>query len=411
MKNIKIGITTGIRTNDEALWTNGMKLNCLILARMLNKSKNNYQVCLLNFGQLNFEEKLPDYLSDVDVFKFEEKYEEMDLIIVMGAQINEEYMIHFKSIKPSNRIISYRCGNNYIISTENIIFKESETVIHQYEKTFDELWYIPQQHETNYGYYSTLYRTDALLVPFVWNQNYLVKSLVDVEKTYQAGTFKKGIKYDPTKEKKVIGVMEPNINIVKFCLIPMLIAEESYRSETGKNKIEKLMLTNAEKVSKHKDFLGIVENLDLYKDNKISAESRYQTSYFVTQYLDIVLCHQLLNPLNYLYLDVAYMGYPVLHNAPMCKDLGYYYEGSDTKAGAKMLNWILENHDNNIEEYKERNKEALWRYFSDNPELIKTYDILIYNLFNGGNSTDLEYVPETNLYTNLKKNKKTKKTK
>jgi len=408
MKNLKIGITIGIKSNDEALWTNGIKLNCLILERMLKKSKNNYDVCLLNFGKLDFTQKLQDYLNDVNIYKFEDKYEEMDLIIVMGAQVNEEYMIHFKSIKPSNRIISYRCGNNYIISAENILFKESENDIHQYEKTFDELWYIPQQHETNVGYYSTLYRTDALLVPFVWNQKFLIQSLVDVEKSFQNGTFKKSIKYDPTKEKKVIGVMEPNLNLVKFCLIPMLVTEESYRSETGKNKIEKLMLTNAEKVSKHKDFLGIVANLDLYKDNKITAESRYQTAYFVTQFLDIVLCHQLLNPLNYLYLDVAYMGYPVLHNAPMCKDIGYYYEGSDTKDGAKMLNWILENHDNNIEAYKERNKEALWRYFSDNPELVKTYDTLIFNLFNGGNSTNLEYVPETNLYKNLKKNRKTK---
>ena len=166
MKNLKIGITIGIKSNDEALWTNGIKLNCLILEKMLKKSKNNYEVCLLNFGKLDFTQKLQDYLNGVNIYKFEDKYEEMDLIIVMGAQVNEEYMIHFKSLKPSNRIVSYRCGNNYIIAAENILFKESESDIHQYEKTFDELWYIPQQHETNVGYYSTLYRTNAFLVLF-----------------------------------------------------------------------------------------------------------------------------------------------------------------------------------------------------------------------------------------------------
>jgi hypothetical protein len=120
----------------------------------------------------------------------------------------------------------------------------------------------------------------------------------------------------------------------------------------------------------------------------------------VSQYLDVVVCHQLLNPLNYIYLDVAYMGYPVLHNAPMCKDLGYYYEGSDTKDGAKQLNWILENHDNHIDEYNEKNKKALWRYSVNNPELVATYDKLIYNLFNGGNH-ELIYDETTNLYKNL----------
>jgi hypothetical protein len=120
----------------------------------------------------------------------------------------------------------------------------------------------------------------------------------------------------------------------------------------------------------------------------------------MTQYLDILICHQILNPLNYLYLDVAFMGYPVLHNAPMCKDIGYYYEGSDTVDGAKMLDWILENHDNNLKEYEERNKKALFRYFADNRTLIETYDMLIHNLFNGGNSR-LVYDETTNNYKNL----------
>jgi hypothetical protein len=81
----------------------------------------------------------------------------------------------------------------------------------------------------------------------------------------------------------------------------------------------------------------------------------------------------------------------------MCKDLGYYYEGSDTKDGAKQLNWILENHDKNLDEYNKRNDKVLWRYSADNPKLIETYDMLIHNLFNGGNH-GLEYDETTNLY-------------
>ena len=81
----------------------------------------------------------------------------------------------------------------------------------------------------------------------------------------------------------------------------------------------------------------------------------------------------------------------------MCKDLGYYYEGSDTVEGAKMLDWILTEHDNNIEEYDKRNDLVLQRYHADNEELITTYDRLIENLWNGGNN-NLEYNPETNLY-------------
>jgi hypothetical protein len=140
----------------------------------------------------------------------------------------------------------------------------------------------------------------------------------------------------------------------------------------------------------------MISTFDLYKDGKISAESRYQTAYMLTQYLDVVICHQILNPLNYLYLDAAFLEYPILHNAPMCKDIGYYYEGSDTESAAKVLDWILTEHDNNIEEYKERNRKALFRYSADNRTLIESYDKLIFNLFNGGNEK-LEYDSEKNI--------------
>jgi hypothetical protein len=126
----------------------------------------------------------------------------------------------------------------------------------------------------------------------------------------------------------------------------------------------------------------------------------------LSQHADILICHQLLNPLNYIYLDAAFMGYPVIHNAPMCKDIGYYYEGSDTAKAGELLNWVLENHDKNLQEYSERNAKAMFRYLSSNADVVKTYDDLIFNLFNGGNK-GLIYDEKTNLYT--KKNIKNRK--
>lgn len=399
MKGLKIGITSGLKSNTESIWTNGIKQNILILSKLLRKSTNDYEVCLLNTFNVDFTIK-PSYLKDVDIHYFDDKYLEMDIIIVMGAQVEDSKIEKFKSLSPDKKVICYKCGSNYILSTENILFKPNESKNYTFERGFDEIWYIPQQHETNQGYYRTLYRANAIIVPFVWHNMYLVDAVLDIEKGFKGGKFKKGFAYNPNKQKKVLGIMEPNLNIVKFCLLPTMIAEESYRGKVGKEKIEKLMITNGKEVAKNSEFMGIVRTFDLFTDKKITAESRYQTSYIVTQYLDIVICHQLLNPLNYLYLDVAYMGYPVLHNAPMCKDIGYYYEGSSTVDGAEKLDWILENHDTNMEEYNTRNKKALWRYFAENPELVKIYDKLIDNLYNGGNK-DLIYDETTNCYTNL----------
>jgi len=401
MKNLKIGITIGLKDNKESIWTNGIKQNVLILTRLLKNSGENYEIKLLNTIEVDWSEK-PGYLKDVEICTFKDNYMDMDLLIVMGAQVSNAEIKKFKESDPNKRVVSYKCGNNYVITMENILFKEEEEgKVHQFEDSFDEVWYIPQQDEVNRGYYHTLYRTNSLIVPFLWHNQYLLEALTDIEVGFKNGQFKKDYRYRIGKEKKRIGVMEPNLNIVKFSLIPAMIAEECYRGETGKKLIEKLMLTNSEKIAKNKEFLGIISTFDLYKDNKISSESRYQTAYILSQYIDVLVCHQILNPLNYLYLDAAYMGYPVLHNAPMCKDLGYYYEGSDTVDGAKKLEYILTKHDENIDKYNDRNDKALMRYYADNPKLVKTYDRLIHNLFNGGNN-GLVYNPKTNLYKNLK---------
>jgi hypothetical protein len=180
------------------------------------------------------------------------------------------------------------------------------------------------------------------------------------------------------------------------------LVEQSYRTEIGKKHISKLSISNSEKLKTHKTFLSLIKTFDLFNDGKIRVENRYQTSFFVSQYVDVVVCHQLLNPLNYLYLDVAYMGYPVLHNAYMCKEIGYYYENSDTMQGANMLNWILENHDNNLEEYNNRNSKVLYRYYIENPELIRSYDLLIKNLFEGNNkNVELQFDVTNNKYINI----------
>ena len=399
IKKIKIGITIGLKDNKESIWTNGIKQNVLMLTRLLKNSKNNYEIKLLNTIEIDWTEK-PNYLKDIDICTFKDNFMDMDMLIVMGAQISNTDIKNFKS-NPNKKVISYKCGNNYVITMENILFKQEEDKSHQFEEDYDEVWYIPQQDEVNSGYYRTLYRTNAFIVPFIWHNQYLLEALTEIEKGFKSGQFKKDYRYEIGKEKKRIGVMEPNLNIVKFSLIPTMVTEECYRGEIGKKHIDKLMLTNSEKIAKNKEFMSMIRTFDLFKDNKITAESRYQTAFILSQHIDVLVCHQILNPLNYLYLDAAYMGYPVLHNAPLCKDLGYYYENSDTVDGAKQLDYILTEHDKNIDAYNERNDKVLMRYHADNPKLIKTYDKLIHNLFNGGNY-GLEYNPKTNLYKNMK---------
>lgn len=397
---LKIAITLALKSNDESIWSNGMKQNVLFFADMLKRSNKDYDVYILNTQELDFTKK-PSYLEGFKFELFDTRYMEMDIIVMMGAQIHDSKLKKFKDQSPDKKVVAYKCGNNYILSLESMLFKDVSKNFYEYETTFDEVWYVPQQHETNYGYFTTLYRSNSFAVPFLWHDRHLRESAEAVEKSYLAGRYKKNWKYDSTKKQKMVGIMEPNINVVKFSMIPAFITEQSYRGSIGKEHIEGLMISNAKDgIAKNKEYMSVISTLDLFKDGKISAEARYQTAYFLTQYLDVLICHQLLNPLNYLYLDAAYLGYPVLHNAPLCKDLGYYYEDCDTIGAAKQLDYILTEHDSNLDAYDEKNDLVLQRYYVENEDVIAMYDKLIENLLKGGNPDNLEYDWQTNLYKN-----------
>jgi len=372
-----------------------------MLAKLLRQSPQKYDVWILNTGAAEFVEKRPSYLDNVQVAKFTEAYLSCDLIIGMGAQIDNVHIAKFHESGPHKKFILYKCGTDMLLRVENILFKENVKRLYQIDRGVDAVFYIPQQDFVNKGYYRTVYRTNAFVVPFVWDPQFLDAASNEIDKNYYQskdhGNLTKGVKYDPNRNKdgsKSILVCEPNLNVVKTCLYPLLIAEEVERKKP--NMINKIFLSSTlEKLAQNHDFLALCGSLDIQK--KIRAEGRYQISFVLSQYADIVVSHQFLNPLNYLPLDTCHLGYPLLHNMEYLKDLGYYYEGSDTKAAGEMLQFIIEHHDEHLEEYQIRNSRVLNRYKTTNPQLIATYDVLLHELFNGGVQSR-SYNPLTNLY-------------
>ena len=129
-------------------------------------------------------------------------------------------------------------------------------------------------------------------------------------------------------------------------------------------------------------FNKLLNNIDLVKDKKCSIESRFNTLEFMTKVADIAVSHQWGNPLNYLYLDLAWLGYPIIHNAELCKDVGYYYNGFNYTEGSEMLDYAIKNHDKDLDKYLLQNRIAIDRYLSTNTVLIHDYENLVFNLIN-----------------------------
>jgi hypothetical protein len=120
MKKLRIGITIALKSADESLWTNGMKLNILYLARLLKNSNNNYEISILNSTDIDLSNK-SKHFNEFNIVSFKENYKDIDLLICMGSQVEKEYMQYFQNHK-DKKVVGYRCGNNYILSIEEVLF-------------------------------------------------------------------------------------------------------------------------------------------------------------------------------------------------------------------------------------------------------------------------------------------------
>jgi hypothetical protein len=396
---MQIGITLSLTKEYESLWVNGIKLNVLNLLITLQQI-GEHEVYVLDTGnKVDDLTKVAWDYNKYPIYKFNDKLDEVDLIIMLGTSLHSTRIAKIREDRPEVKIIKYQAGNNYVIDMERAIFETAEDGDPSWEPGHDETWMVPQQEYQNKEYYKLIYRLDdskVKTVPFVWDPIHIY---------INAGILRKAGKKFPgyrpkTRSEKRLMVMEPNLNVVKWSMIPIMIVEKMIR-ELGIDSFKNLHVAGGLKILKGSYYKKMIQHLDIVKQNPpiIKYVDRYPSAVLFAEKTDIVISHQWENPLNYAYLDALYFGYPLVHNADMIKDAGYYYEGFDISAGYEMLEKALSYHDDNIEFENNKNKKVLERYLTTNPEVVDTYRKLIENVFEP-NKHDLsyEYNWKTNTY-------------
>lgn len=403
---MRIGITLGLSKKNESIWINGIKMNAIFLAKALKATGN--KVTIYDTSKKIPKEELSESVvwdsKEYPIKDYWSHAKEIDVLILLGTVLPPENMLDFKKIKKSNKIIKYQCGNNYVIDMERVLFaKDPEKKIgagYQRKGLIDEIWYVPQQGPQNHHYYRVLsdMKEDKVKpVPFIWDPMFLD----DACKNYGQNHIEKNTfpVYTGMKEEPQICVFEPNMNVVKYALLPALIVEDYMRSG---GKIDKLNLMSSQKLFKNYYFSTIIGGLDILKEGGkyLKAYGRYNVIDTLARHADIVVSHQWQNPLNYAYLDTLYLQYPLIHNAEMIQDAGYYYPDFDLKKGTEALFDAVKNHDKNLDAYNENTEEVLTRYTVYNEGLVETYRKLLQNLWKGENVHKLsyEYNWKTNLY-------------
>ena len=382
LSKLKIGITIDIPENLKSFYSNGIRQNSLYFYELLKNINHDVKLIINN-------NKHKNVIEEIDFYKYEYiklngiLNEDFDLIFSFGFSLTKSLFHILK--KKGVKIVAYMCGNSYLIDSERILYNQhsARTIDYSYDEsmTFDQMWSIPQMYKQNKYYWETLYRTKCIQVPFIWSPNSIefIKKISNLED-------ESSLQYK-RKEGK-IAILEPNLSLMKWSLPCLLISEMTHRNYKN---ISHVYITNIEKEKKMEDMKNntfnlselnnMCKNLDLFKNKKLSIEGRYVTLDFMSKFADVVVSHQWENPLNYLYFDLAWMGWPILHNAHLCKDVGYYYDQFDYHDASEKLNTILLHHETNKVEYLKQNRKVIENYIPTNSELQKKYKNLIENLF------------------------------
>jgi hypothetical protein len=323
-------------------------------------------VVLVNTTQVPVSSALPWDLSRFPTTSFTAAKDAIDVLIELGGQIDSLQTDYLK--QRGVRLVSYCCGFEYIHAMESVLFRKSAWGENLFvNRRYEAIWIIPQVAHISRSYFEVLRRQTAHIVPFVWSPIFLDEKVASMP---NAG------KYRPRAGAKRFSVMEPNINVVKFCLYPVLIAELVYRKQP--ESIAILQVTNADLIARESlEFITLMNQLDIVKEHRAVFLGRYDTPTFLAERTDIVVSHQMENPLNYFYLEACWQGYPLVHNASLCADLGYYYRDNDVDDGARRVIEVIDAHDVQAIEYRERQRALIGRYLPKDGPLVKRYAALL----------------------------------
>ena len=311
----------------------------------------------------------PDIIDNIKTVSLEKNIDgllQFNIIIFVSNEIRTVNIL--RGLKTAGiKMISYNCGNFYYIYQEDLIFNVHKKIDNiDYYKYYDEYWSIPNYKKDKY-FYETIFKTNFKTVPYVWNTTIIDK--------YPA------INYDintAQSQTKYILIAEPNVQITKTCLIPLLICERLYNNNIFKNI--RVIVLSQKKTQAFKKFL---EMLNIYRDKRVETYDRPVFFNIIKQFKEknidfYVLSHHQDNPLNFLHLETLYLGYPLIHNCGCYKKAGYFYK--DIKQGSEKLFEAINNHKNIIEDYNKESEKVLFKYSPNNPNNINNYKILLENI-------------------------------
>jgi len=373
MGGINIGIVVKFDFTNSSPFSNGITQNAVVLRECLRRIDAVDNVYFVNLGtSQDFSSSAWNQLSDFTI-DLKDAVERVNVLLTGTVKIRGEAVdaIRKRGIKLVNLVM----GNEYYAFCEDVLFKEDGLSLQRFKK-YDALWLLPHHFKTNKDLSEALHGTKAQVCPFIWSPEFIEKSLQELSLAGQVSNTRS------SATGKRISIFEPNINMVKTSVFPMVIAEKL--NEKKPELVESVNIFCLERIAHKKHFQEFATSLALYESRKSKFMGRKPIVWALSEHTDMVLSHQQDNSLNYLYFDVAWMGYPLVHNAHMIKELGFYYPDFDADEAVKVIMDVIENVNGDptfLQSYLQKSRDYISNFLPGHSKNVSDYKALLEKLF------------------------------
>lgn len=354
---------------DESLFQNGLYQNIFILYKLFDSM--GYAPILLVSDKPKDIQKVPEILRHVRMITVDDIARTplpIHLYLEIGMSIDKAMRRIFRM--GGAKVCKLYLGNILNIDIETPIFYSEMNFSHHVVGELDEIWVSPhyKQHDEYAAVLNDVKPNQETMkiAPYVWDPCVLTLNGY------------RNFKWRPRQanELETLLIMEPNISFQKASLLPILIAERNYRANKRNLRV---IVANGERLLANPFFTKtIMPTLELAKDKKMQFTGRHTITNIMNEYpYATAICHQWNNQYNYMSLEFVTCGFPLVHNAPDWRDMGYYYEGHNVENADKALELALTRHQDNLETYKCGAECVKWRHSPYNPEVQDAWKKLL----------------------------------
>ena len=297
---------------DRSFWSNGMIQHAFFQAKLFHQL--GYKVFMITpkldpKKSFDFLEQVQEGWLHRNLYWIESKQDkwkelDFDLFILWETNLSKNIINDIK-IRFECPVIAMQCGNEGFKIWNEFYQNKNNTLLTSLDENlefrYDHLWTLPH-HSKFKSLYDSIYKINTQIIPYIWepfiNQTQM--------KDYTPQFIYKKIQID----SPIISICEPNRDIVKMSLYPILAA----------NKI-----SNSQIYVYGKELNTPIQHLNI---NNLSYKQRAPI-YEILKNTSIVISHQCMNDLNNLYFDCSWFGVPLIHNSPKLKQIGWYYHENE----------------------------------------------------------------------------------